>query len=67
MNQLSNDYLSEYEAADFLRVDYDDIFLRLIDSGELDGTYYSFRLDWRVFSKQKLSQWMDYRIEQADR
>lgn len=55
------DYLSEYEASAFLSMNTND-FIIFIQSGELQGTYTVIQGN-NVFSKEKLSQWVEARIE----
>lgn len=56
----SNDFLSLYEAADYLRMNYDDL-RELVENGQLDGTFKSYKTingtDY-IFSSEKLVKWM---------
>ena len=71
----AGDYMSEYEAWIYLRID-SDRFHDLLSSGALNGTYTSFESvkqipdsfetvtgAWYIFSKSKLDKWMNDRIE----
>ena len=54
------EFMSAFEAALFLKIDNSDLD-RLIQSGELDGTFTSFPNGY-TFSKEKLIQWMERRF-----
>ena len=56
------DFLDFDEAFIYVKFNRFDAFQSLIDSGELDGTYTKFS-DKIIFSKEKLSQWMEERIK----
>ena len=60
---VSNEYLSEYEASAFARVNVDD-FQRIIGTGDLDWTFTIIQGN-RVFSKEKLSLWLEIRIQDS--
>jgi len=61
-NQPFDDaYMSDYQASAFIKVNYDN-FLIIVESGELSGTFTIIQ-DERVFSKEKLIQWLSNRIE----
>jgi hypothetical protein len=55
------EYLSDNEAAAFLRIGYEE-FPEFVDSGALRGTFTTIE-GYRVFSKDKLSEWVNARIE----
>jgi hypothetical protein len=59
----NTDYLNHWEAQTYLQI-WDVTLHRLIQSGELDGTFVRFG-DNYVFSRAKLSQWMDARIAEG--
>lgn len=59
--QELGDYLSEYEVGIYLKID-DATFTSLVSSGDLDGTYAAVP-GGKIFSKEKLSQWVEARIE----
>lgn len=56
-----DDYMSQYEAAAFLKIDAD-TFTGMMRSGQLLGTYTVVE-GGSVFSREKLSQWIEDRIE----
>jgi hypothetical protein len=51
------EFMPEYEAAGFLMIGIND-FDAFVDSGQLDGTFAVIEGN-RVFSKEKLTQWLD--------
>lgn len=54
------DFLSEYEASDFLKISYEDL-TSLIKSHELDSCFTKINGTY-VFSKTALEEWMGNRI-----
>ena len=71
----TGDYMSEWEAVAYLRMD-DVLFHDLLTSGALDGTYTSYESVKQIpdssetvtgalyiFSKSKLDEWINNRIE----
>jgi len=71
----ARDYMTEYEAASYLRMD-DDRFHAHITGGALDGTFTTESFVWQepdstaimtktiyIFAKSKLDEWMMERIE----
>jgi hypothetical protein len=59
--QSFDDFMSDYEAAAFLKVNIDDFYV-FAESGELNGTFSTIQ-GQRVFSKEKLTQWFNDRVE----
>lgn len=57
------EYMSEYEAAGFLMLDADEL-MAFIQTGELNETFTVIQGQY-VFSKEKLTQWINRRIEGA--
>lgn len=57
------EYMSDYEAAGFLTLDADEL-MAFIQSGELNDTFTVIQGHY-VFSKEKLTQWINRRIEGA--
>ncbi|MDR1617334.1 MAG: hypothetical protein LBR98_10130 [Syntrophomonadaceae bacterium] len=60
VRQSFDEYMSEYEASAFLRINIDD-FYTFVESGELNGTFTIIQ-GGRVFSKEELTRWLDDRI-----
>jgi len=67
----ARDYMNEWKAINYLCLD-DGVFYALLQSGELDGTYASYkgektieggRSSVYIFSKTKLDEWMAKKIE----
>lgn len=54
------DYISEYEAAVFLKLEHEKL-TALMNDGKLYGTYTVLE-GHSIFSKEKLSLWLDERI-----
>jgi hypothetical protein len=54
------EYFTLFDAAKFLKIDMNDLDA-MVNSGELDGTFTSFPTGY-VFSKERLTQWMERRF-----
>jgi hypothetical protein len=54
------EYLTLFDAAHFLKIDINDLDA-MVNSGELDGTFTAFPTGY-VFSKERLTQWMERRF-----
>lgn len=64
---IKNEFISIYEAAEYLRVDVEEI-RELVQNGRLNGTYTSLTRPGEktyIFSSSKLTQWMNNEIEKG--
>ena len=61
MDELYGNYLCKSQVAAYLNIADDDID-KLLNSGELDGTY-TVAGDSYIFSREKLDEWVDKRIK----
>ena len=58
--ELGN-YLSKYEICNYLNISYEDVD-EMLESGALEGTYTMVDKSY-IFSRQKLDEWVEERIE----
>lgn len=59
--QEYGNYLSKYGICDYLNISYEDVE-ELLESGALEGTYTMVDNSY-IFSRQKLDEWVEERIE----
>jgi len=50
-DQAGSEYLSEWEAAVYIRLDYD-AFVKMLDQGKLNGTYVEFAVEKLVYDEE---------------
>ncbi len=55
-------YLSQYDISRYLHIAYEDVE-DLLESGALEGTYTMVDDNSYIFSRQKLDEWVEERIE----